>query len=176
MEEEKNLLQNATEQIEEKIKTILDEGIHSENLETLGELIDIHKDLCNEEYWKKKEEVMDMNYNRGYGEYGNYGEYGEYGNYGRRRRDSRGRYMRRGVDSRYQGHEMLDQMQDEYQGYSESRESYNRGNYGAKNDTMKSLDYMLQSVTQFIEMLKQDASSQEEMELIKKYTREISEM
>ena len=35
---------------------------------------------------------------------------------------------------------------------------------------------MLQSVTQFIEMLKQDAGSQEEMELIKKYTREISEM
>lgn len=170
MEEEKDLLQNATEQIEEKIKMILDEGIHSENLETLGELIDIHKDLCNEEYWKKKEEVMDMNYNRGYGEYGNYGEYG------RRRRDSRGRYMRRGVDSRYQGHEMIDEMHDGYQEYSEGREAYNRGNYGAKNDTMKSLDYMLQSVTQFIEMLKQDASSQEEMELIKKYTREISEM
>ena len=170
MEEEKDLLQNATEQIEEKIKIILDEGIHSENLETLGELIDIHKDLCNEKYWKKKEEVIDMNYNRGYGEYGNYGEYG------RRRRDSRGRYMRRGVDSRYQGHEMIDEMHDGYQEYSEGREAYNRGNYGAKNDAMKSLDYMLQSVTQFIEMLKQDASSQEEMELIKKYTREISEM
>ena len=41
---------------------------------------------------------------------------------------------------------------------------------------MKSLDYMLQSVAQFIEMLKQDASSQEEMELIQKYTRQISEM
>jgi hypothetical protein len=173
MEEEKNMFQNAVEQVEEKIRIILDEGIHSENLETLGELIDIHKDLCNEKYWKKKEEVMDMNYNRGYGEYGNYGEYGEYG---RRRRDSRGRYMRRGVDSRYQGHEMIDEMHDGYQEYSEGREAYNRGNYGAKNDTMKSLDYMLQSVTQFIEMLKQDASSQEEMELIKKYTREISEM
>lgn len=173
MEEEKNMFQNAVEQVEEKIRIILDEGINSENLETLGELIDIHKDLCNEKYWKKKEEVMDMNYNRGYGEYGNYGEYGEYG---RRRRDSRGRYMRRGVDSRYQGHEMIDEMHDGYQEYSEGREAYNRGNYGAKNDTMKSLDYMLQSVTQFIEMLKQDASSQEEMELIKKYTREISEM
>ncbi len=170
MEEEKDMFQNAVEQVEEKIRIILDEGIHSENLETLGELIDIHKDLCNEKYWKKKEEVMDMNYNRGYGEYGNYGEYG------RRRRDSRGRYMRRGVDSRYQGHEMIDEMHDGYQEYSEGREAYNRGNYGAKNDTMKSLDYMLQSVTQFIEMLKQDASSQEEMELIKKYTREISEM
>ena len=170
MEEDKKLFNKAIEQVEEKINIILEEGIHSENLETLGELVDIHKDLCNEEYWKKKEEVMDMNYNRGYGEYGNYGEYG------RRRRDSRGRYMRRGVDSRYQGHEMIDEMHDGYQEYSEGREAYNRGNYGAKNDTMKSLDYMLQSVTQFIEMLKQDASSQEEMELIQKYTREISEM
>lgn len=175
MDEEKDLLQKAREQVEEKINMFLEEGINSENLETLGELVDIHKDLCNEEYWKKKEEVMDMNYNRGYGNY-NEGGYGEYGNYGRRRRDSRGRYMRRGVDSRYQGHEMLEQMQDEYQGYSEGREAYNRGNYGAKNETMKSLDYMLQSVTEFIEMLKQDASSQEEMELIQKYTKQISEM
>ena len=35
---------------------------------------------------------------------------------------------------------------------------------------------MLQSVAQFIEMLKQDAGSQEEMELIQKYTRQISEI
>ena len=173
MDEEKDLFQKLREQVEEKINTIAEEGIHGDNLEALGELVDIHKDLCNEEYWKKKQEVMDMNYNRGYGEYGNYGEYGEYG---RRRRDSRGRYMRRGVDRKYQGHEMLEQMQDEYQGYSEGREQYNRGNYGAKGETMKSLDYMLQSVTEFIEMLKQDAGSQEEMELIQKYTKQISEM
>ena len=170
MDEEKDLLQKVSEQVEEKINVILEEGIHEENLKALGELVDIHKDLCNEEYWKKKQEVMDMNYNRGYG------EYGEYGNYGRRRRDSRGRYMRRGVDSKYQGHEMIEEMRDGYQEYSEGREAYNRGNYGAKGETMKSLDYMLQSVTDFLEMLKQDASSQEEMELIQKYTRQISEM
>lgn len=176
MEEEKDLLQHVTEQVEEKIKLILEDGIQIDNLETLGELVDIHKDVCNEVYWKKKEEVMDMNYNRGYGEYGNYGEYEGYGNYGRRRRDSRGRYMRRGVDSKYQGHEMLEDMRESYNDYSEGREAYNRGNYGAKNDTMKSLDYMLQSVVQFVEMLKQDATSQEEMELIQKYTKQISEM
>ena len=176
MEEEKDLFEKAIQQVEEKIKMILEEGIKSENLETLGELVDIHKDLYNEEYWKKKKEVMDMNYNRGYGNYGEYGNYSESGSYGRRRRDSRGRYMRRGVDSKYQGHDMIDEMHDGYQEYSEGREAYNRGNYGAKNDTIKSLDYMLQSVAQFIEMLKQDASSQEEMELIQKYTREISEM
>ena len=41
---------------------------------------------------------------------------------------------------------------------------------------MKSLEYMLQSVTNFIEMLKKDAGSQEEVEMIKEYTRHISEM
>ena len=52
----------------------------------------------------------------------------------------------------------------------------NRGNYGAKDDTMKSLEYMLESVVDFVEMLKKDTNSQEEMDLIRKYTREISEM
>ena len=50
------------------------------------------------------------------------------------------------------------------------------GNYSAKDDTMKSLEYMMQSVVQFIEMLEKDANSQEEIEIIKDYTRQISEM
>jgi hypothetical protein len=108
----------------------------------------------------------------------NYRDYDEeYGNYGRRRRDSRGRYMARGRSrGNYRGEEMIDEMDEHYKNYSEGREEYNRGNYGAHSTTMKSLDYMLQSVVEFIEMLKKDAGSQEEVELIKKYTREISEM
>ena len=118
------------------------------------------------------------NYGRNYGEneYNNYGEYSNQGNYGRRSRDSRGRYTERGRDAKYRGEEMMNEMYQNYQDYSESREEYGRGNYGAKEDTMKSLDYMLQSVVQFIEMLQQDANSQEEVELIKKYTRHISQM
>lgn len=158
-------------QIEEQIDTIVKEGIQLNNLDMLGKLIDMDTDLANQEYWNKKEEVMEMNY-RNYGnEYGN-----EYGNYGRRKRDSRGRYMRRGVDKKYQGEEMMGEMHDRYQEYSENREEYDRGNYGAKGNTIKSLDYMLQSIVEFVEMLKEDASSQEEVELIKKYTREISEL
>ena len=41
---------------------------------------------------------------------------------------------------------------------------------------MKSLEYMLESVTAFIEMLQHDAGSQEEVDMIKHYTRKISEM
>lgn len=171
MEEEKDT-KNIKEQIEEKINIIMEQGIQIDNLDILGKLVDIHKDLANEEYWKKKEEVIKMRY-RDYDEYGNY----EREPYGRgRRRDSRGRYMTHGPDDRHQEEEMMNEMYNGYRRYSEGREQYGRGNYNAKEDTMKSLEYMLQSMVDFVEMLKKDATSQEEMELIREYTKEISEM
>lgn len=39
-----------------------------------------------------------------------------------------------------------------------------------------SLEYMLESMVDFVEMLKHDANSQEEANLIKKYMKQISEM
>ena len=41
-------------EVELKIEQILSEGIQSENLNYLDKLVDIHKDLKNEEYWEKK--------------------------------------------------------------------------------------------------------------------------
>jgi hypothetical protein len=169
------------EQVEKGIKALTENGIESNNLETLGQLVDIHKDLANEEYWKKKMEVMKMRYRN----YNGYSEgYGEdsYGNesYGRRRRDSKGRYMegsygRRGVPGtgrgRYRGEEAMDEMAYHYGNYSESS-----GQYGAEGETMKSLEYMLESVVDFIKMLEEEAGSQEEVKLIKHYTKKISEM
>ena len=67
--EKKELFKEVSEKVEEKIKSIIDSGITPDNIEALGELVDIHKDICNEKYWKKKEEVLDMRY-RGYDEYG----------------------------------------------------------------------------------------------------------
>lgn len=176
-------MEKLKEQVEKGIESIIEQGIESNNLEALYQLVDIHKDLANEEYWKNKEEVMKMRY-RGYGEYGNEYGRGEYGNesYGRRQRDSRGRYRdggsmgARGYDAKYRGEETLGDMHEAYQDYSEGRNEMSMGNYGAKSDTMKSLDYMLQSVVEFIEMLKKDASSHEEVQLIQKYTDKISQM
>lgn len=166
MEEKKEVLEKVKEQTETLIDGILEDGIKPENIELLYKMIDIHKDIANEEYWKMKEEKY-MRYSRGYGN--SYGE--EMGNYGRR-----GRYSARGYDTKYRGEEVMGDMHESFQAYSEGKEAYGRGNYGAKQDTMKSLDYMLQSVVEFVEMLKQDASSQEEVDLIKKYTHKISEM
>lgn len=152
--------------LEQKIENITNNNIPDENIESLYKLVDIHKDLKNEEYWEKKEEVLDMRYNNYRGDYGR-DDYGYGREYSRgRSRDSRGRYM---------GEEIIEDMHESYQDYSAGKDEMIHGNYGAENVTMKSLDYMLKSVHEFIEMLKKDASTPEEMELIRKYTRKIGE-
>lgn len=158
------------EVVENSINNIIDEDLTQENLKILGELVDIHKDINNEKYWKIKEcEIMR------YSNYSNYGNYGNYnGNYGREQYNDN--YGRRGYDRKYRGHDKIDEMYGEYGRYEEGREQYNRGNYGAKEDTLKSLEYMLKSMVEFVNMLKQDATSQEEMQLIQQYTRQINEM
>lgn len=112
--------------------------------------------------------------------YGNYGDNYRYerdgrANYGRRSRDSRGRYSR-GGRGRYQGGNRLDDMREMYEDYSEMKEEYGRGNYGAKGESTKALDEMLQGIVEFIECLKEEADSEEEMDLIQKYSRKISEI
>lgn len=67
-------------------------------------------------------------------------------------------------------------MSDSYGNYAESKEDYRRGNYGAESDSLKSLDYMLKSVCGFMKMLKEDAESKEEIELIQEYARKIGEL
>ena len=133
----------------------------------LGELVDIHKDLKNEEYWKKKEEVYAMKYRDDYGTYSRRGNYRDGGSYGRR-----GRY-RGGYGD---GEEKMEEMMEHYSNYNEARREYNRGNYGAGSDKIKSLEYMLESGVDFFEMLQEEAESPEEMELVKKYFRKIGNM
>lgn len=178
MEEEnksESMIRKVEHETEKVINTIIDDGIHSDNVDMLGKVIDIHKDVANEKYWKEKEEY--------YMRYGNYdrGSYGrhrdDYDIYGRgRARDSRGRFKESGRGGRYRGHDIIDDMSDNYGRYVEGQEEYNRGNYGAKEDTIKSLEYMMESVVCFIEMLEEDATSEEEMNVIRKYARKISEM
>lgn len=164
--EENNILNKVNKQVEEKINNIITQGIKPENIENLYKLIDIHKDIANEQYWnvEKKGEESEMMYRYGRNDYRE--------DYGARRRDSRGRYMERGRDMRYRGHEMIDEMGEYYGNYIEEKEY---GNYGGA-ETMKSLEYMLESVVDFVGMLKKEATNQEEINLIKKYTKKISEM
>lgn len=150
--------------VENSIHTMLEEGLTENNLDLLYKLVDIHKDICNEKYWKVKEsEIM---------RYDNYSGYG-YNNYGREQYSA---YNRRGSERRYRGHDYMDGMYDAYGRYEDGREQYNRGNYGAKDDTLRSLEYMLESAKDLFHMLKSEANSQEEMQMIREYAKKISEM
>ena len=105
--------------------------------ELIQELENALKDLCEIEGGDEK-----MNYDE-YNEYGrdNYGIMGNrLGNYGRDEYGARGRDSR----GRYRGTSYMDRMYNEYGRYEEGREQYNRGNYNAKEDSMKSLEYMLE--------------------------------
>lgn len=139
--------------VEESIKKIIDEGITTNNLEHLYKLSKI-KHLAKE----------DGEMQGSYGNYGNYGRRPGYDSYG----DG---YGRRGYDMKYRGHDHIDRMSDYYGRYEEGRQRY-----GANDDTLKSLEYMLQSAVEFFEMLKSEANTQEEMNMVRKYAQRIAQM
>ena len=169
-ETKENVLTKTKSEVERIIKQITENGLQTANVELLYKLIDIHKDIENEKYWKEKEEesmyrgrdyFMDDSYNGG------------------RSRDSRGRYMdgsygRRGVPGtgrgRYRGYDMIEEMGEHYGDYSEGRD-----NYGNDRETEKSFDKMLQSLEDFTYLIMQEADSQDKIEKVRKTARKISE-
>ena len=146
----------------DKVKNLLEESnneITGNNLEAIGDLVDIYKDICNVEYWYEKEdnEMYGNNGRDSYGEYGRgyYGEYGRRGRdyYGRRERDSRGRYR---------GDDEMDRMMGEYGRYMESR---NR--YGAGEETDKSFHYMVKALEDFIKVLHEEADTEQQRQMLR---------
>ena len=176
MKEEKSLLDSLKEKVEKQLKEISEKEISEENVDYTYRLIDIYKDI--KEIQNKEE--YDMRY-RGYGEYSESGYDAE--NYeargipgtGRRRYSESGQFGRRGVKGtgrgRYRGEEMMENMYQAYQDYSEGKEMY-----GADMNTMKALKYMLKLDKKFIEMLEEEAESPEEKELIAQHKMEMAEM
>lgn len=108
--------------------------------------------------------------------YGNYND-GGYGygaeSYGRRGVPGTGRGRSRG---RYRGPEdKMEEMMEHFGNYSAASEAVSRGNYGAEEDSMQSLDKMLKCVCMFMEMLEENAGSREEAMMIKKYKKKMAE-
>ena len=164
-ETKEDVLIKTKSEIEKIIKQITESGLQTANVELLYKLIDIHKDIENEKYWKEKEENM---------------MYRDYDNYsGGRSRDSRGRYTesygRRGVPGtgrgRYRGYDMIEEMGEHYGNYSEGRDTY-----GNDRETEKSFDKMLQSLEDFTYLIMQEADSQDKIEKVRRTARKISEM
>lgn len=160
MEEEMNPIQKTEKIVEEAINRITEEGLHTENIDTLYKLIDIHKDIKNEKYWCIKEEKM-----RYYRD-----DYMNEPYMGRRSRDSRGRYNERGRNrGNYEGEDMIDEMREHYDNYMENSR-YN----GPEKE--KSFDYMLKSAEDFFDYLMEEVENPEQMEKIRRTARKISEM
>ena len=169
-ETKEDVLIKTKSEVERIIKQITESGLQTANVELLYKLIDIHKDINNEEYWKKKEENM-MYRGRDYFMDDSYN--------GGRSRDSRGRYMesygRRGVPGtgrgRYRGYDMIEEMGEHYGDYSEGRD-----NYGKDRETEKSFDKMLESLEDFTYLIMQEADSPDKVDKVRKTARKISEM
>ena len=161
--EEKNVMDQLREKVEEHINKFVEQGIQTSNIDFVYKLVDIHKDIANEKYWKIKEE-----------KYMNYRNYGE--DYGRR---YGGEYGRRGVPGsgrgRYRGRDPMMEMQESYDEYSEEYDEMNRGNYGAEGGMVKSAESIMKSVTEIVEELS-EADVPEVKHIIQKYAKKISEM
>ena len=164
---EKKVTEQLCEKVEEQLKKIVEQGVTPNNVDYAYKLVDIHKDIANEKYWKVKEE----NYMR----YREYGEgYGE--GYGRR---YRGEYGRRGVKGtgrgRYRGDDAMMEMQEHYEAYNEAFEEAMGGDYGAEGGMVKSAEGIMKSVFKIVEELA-EADSPQVMQVIKKYSKKITEM
>lgn len=176
MEEEKQQKQDwceeITQQVEKQLEEIANEKVSTNNIEYLYRLVDIHKDLANENYWKEK---IDM-YNEG--SYGRYSEgYSARGVPGTGRgRYREGSYGRRGVPGsgrgRYRGESLMNEMYEAYNDYMDGQEY---GEYGTSESMMK-IEIMAESLMDFVKHLKKEAKSPEEKQLIQEKLQELGRM
>lgn len=148
-EEYSSLEEELIEKTKKTIKEVIEDDISPENLDDLGKLVDIYKDV-------KEVECMNYGNYNGYGN--NYGEYGrgsygreQYGNY-----NGYGNYGRRGVDSKYRGDEYMGRMNEEYGRYQEAR------SYGSPEEKDKSFHYMVKALEDFIKVLEEEAETQQQ--------------
>ena len=176
MEENKKeeLMEKVNKQVENQIKNLSENGLDENNVDFLYRLVDIHKDIKNENYWKIKEDCMMY---RDYGEDYNYGRRGVPGS--GRGRYSEGSYGRRGVPGsgrgRYRGDYAIEEMRDHYMDYNDANEETMRGNYGAEGEMIKSVEGIMKNIYEIVEELSETNSPDVE-QIIKKYARKISEM
>lgn len=140
--------------VEELLEKLMEQGINQNNIEF------IYK-LCKIKHLAKEDKEMQGNYGEyGYGRrgYGNYGAgYGEYG------------YGRRGYDAKYRGYDDIEQMGNSYGRYMDSV-----GRYGASEESSKHLKSMLECLEDFASVVKEQAQSPEEEQMMKSSFKRIA--
>lgn len=135
------------EKMEESIKTLLDQGLTTANVDNLLKLSKI-KHMAKED--------KNMNYNGRGPDYDTYGD--NYRNYRGYNED----YRARGRDMRYRGDDAIDRMSGEYGRYQESR-----SRYGAGEETDRSYHYMVKALEDFIKVLYEEADTEPQRQMLR---------
>lgn len=154
------------EQIKKELKDIEEKGINASNLELIGKLADIYKDLGEIEKMEEGGQKM-QDYGRyrenyrdgGYNARGNYRDGGYNEGYGRRYSRMRD-YMDRMVDG-------MDQ-------YEYGKERYMHS--GDEGRIMEGLEKLMYAMCMFVESTMDFAETPQEKELIRKHIQKISRM
>ena len=172
MEEKDDIMNKLKEQVENKIKTVSATGLKNENIEQLYKLVDLHKDIVNEEYWKTKEEGenKDMRYGRNTYNEGRFSGGYEAGGYG----ESYGRRGVRGTGrGRYRGEELMEEMSFHYGNYSENPAS---GQFMGASEKMEALSNLMESAYEYFKELKESAKSPDEIKMMEHYFKKIGQI
>ena len=150
MDEKVEVMDKLLEKVEKALESALNNDIQASNVEYIYKLVDIHKDIYEEKYYKKEGKDMYRGY-EGYSE--GYGRRGVPGS-------GRGRYRR------YRGDDIMEEMQEHYGRYMEGR------GYGSQEED-KSFRYMIKTYKDFGMHIAEEANTQEQREMLKRATDEI---
>ena len=185
-------MEKLMEMIKKELTEIESKGINASNLELVGKLADIYKDLGEAkkleeggqgmpEYSRYREGGYGAGRGGGYGEYGeggygaggynagrggyNEGGYNE-GGYGRRGGGGGGRY------SRMRDH--MERMMDGIDQYEYGKERYMHG--GDESRVMEGLEKLMYAMCMFVESAMDFAETPQEKEIIRKHVQKISKL
>lgn len=161
------------EMIKKELTEIENKGINAGNLEVVGKLADIYKDLAKIKVLEKEnkggEEMYDYGrYRDGYrgGYDGGYRE-GGYGDYGRRGVPGSGNRYNTG---RMRDH--MERMMDGMDQYEYGKERYMHS--GDDNRVMEGLEKLMYAMCMFVESAMDFAETPQEKEIIRKHIKKIS--
>lgn len=165
-----------SEDIKKELTRIEESGINISNIDIVGKLVDILKDIHE---INEKEEETNMR------EYGSYRGGGDYGTY---MRDSRGRYMDNGrmddrgtygrggnfinMDPRLWNR--LEHIMNDAEMYEYGRDKYRGG--GGDERMIDGLEKLMYSVCTFVESMMDFAETPQEKEVIRKHIQKLAKM
>ena len=169
-------MEKLQEMVKKELTEIENKGLNTSNLELIGKLTDIYKDLAKikalEEKSKGGQEMYEYGrYREGYRGYdeGGYRDEG-YGEYGRRGVPGSGR-------GRYRGNRMRDHMERMMEGmdqYEYGKERYMTS--GDDNRVMEGLEKIMYALCMFAESAMDFADTPQEKELIRKHLKKIGNL